>query len=249
MLAEELKFEVQTPDFAGPMDLLVFLVRRRELDVEYISVSAIARDYFDWLTRIELENLDAAGDFILLAATLLQFKAVNLLPGSEPEISDAELEPSQREFSEAEVLALRETASKLAELEENQINLFDRGSVTLEGLDDEVTNDMLADVSVFDIALAFRDLIYKLPDEPTHVVEQYRFTLEGQIAFIRSFVNNRNRVRFQELADALYSRLAVIMTFLAMLELMRLGQMRVVQTAPYESLWLVRNYNLPVEEN
>jgi segregation and condensation protein A len=107
-------FEVATPDFAGPMDLLVFLVRKRELDAGYISVSAIASDYLAWLDRVELPDLDHAGDFILLAATLLQFKASELLVGPEPEIAESEMLDAMREHSLAELLALRTTVGKLA---------------------------------------------------------------------------------------------------------------------------------------
>ncbi len=221
------------------MDLLVFLVRRRELDVAYISVSAIARDYLDWLDRREIPDLDAAGDFILLAATLLQFKALNLLPGSEPESSDAEIDAVERWHSEAELRALRETALRLAELEERQVNLFNRGVVHLGGLDEELTADMLSDVSKFDLALAFRDLIYRLPQEPTHVIEDIPYSIEGQMAFIRAFFGGSTRVAFERLAEALLSRLAVIMTFLAMLELIRLGVVRVVQREAFGPLWLL----------
>ncbi len=221
------------------MDLLVFLVRRRELDVAFISVSAIARDYLDWLDRHELTDLDAAGDFILLAATLLQFKALNLLPGSEPEASDAEMQAVERRHSEAELRALRETALRLAELEERQANLFNRGVVHLGGLDEELTADMLSDVSKFDLALAFRDLIYKLPKEATHVIDDMPYSIEGQMAFIRAFFGDSTRMAFDRLAEALTSRLAVIMTFLAMLELMRQGIVRVVQRDAYGPLWLL----------
>ena len=232
-------FEVATLDYAGPMDLMVFLVRRRELDVAYISVSAIANDFLEWLDRVELLDLDVAGDFILLAATLLQFKVASLLPGSTPEYSDAEINEIERYQSEDELIALKETVNRLAELEEGQINLFDRGGIVLGGFDDQLTNEMLSDVSVLDLALAFRDLIYKLPKEPTHVIEEMPFSLEGQMAFIRSFFTKVKRISFERLALALTSRLAVIMTFLAMLELMRLHFIRVVQKAPFEPLWLI----------
>ncbi len=238
-------FEVATPDYAGPMDLMVFLVRRRELDVAYISVSAIASDFLEWLDRVELPDLDAAGDFILLAATLLQFKVTSLLPGSTPDLSDAEINEVERYQSEDELIALKETVNRLAELEEGQINLFDRGGVVLAGFEEQLATEMLSDVSVLDLALAFRDLIYKLPNEPTHVIEEMPFSLEGQMAFIRSFFAKNKRVSFTRLAQALTSRLAVIMTFLAMLELMRLHVIRVVQKAPFEPLWLIYTERVP----
>ena len=145
-------FEINTTDFAGPMDLLVFLVRRRELDVAFISVSAITLDFLEWLDNIELMDLDAAADFILLASILLQFKAVNLLPGADPDLSDVELHVNDRKISAAELAALRDTAAQFAELEAQQIHLFDRGNVELTGLNEEITTSMLNNVSVFDLA-------------------------------------------------------------------------------------------------
>lgn len=222
------------------MDLLVFLVRRRELDVAYVSVSAIARDYLNWLERNGIPDIDSAGDFILLAATLLQFKALNLLPGSDPDTSDAEINSLERHHSEEELASLREAAVRMAALEERQANLFDRGTVHLGGLDEEVTNEMLSDVSKFDLALAFRDLIYQLPQEPTHVIEDMRYTIEGQTAFIMAYFGDETRLAFDRLADALVSRLAVIMTFLAILELIRIGRVRVMQREAFGPLWLIR---------
>ncbi len=232
-------YAVVTPEFAGPMDLLVYLVRKRELDVAYISISAIAGDFLTWLERTALVDLDDAGDFLLLAATLLQFKADELLEIGEPEITEAELTEAFRERSLVELLALRASVQKLAELEERQIGLFDRGTVEITGLEAELTGEMLTDVSLFDIALAFRDLIKNLPAEPTHIVEQIPFTIEGQMAFVLSYFTRAKRVAFAELAEALRSRLAVVMTFLAILELIRLKRILVRQRETFGPLWLI----------
>lgn len=238
-------FEVSIPDFGGPMDLLVYLVRKRELDIAYISISALATDFLNWLERIENPDLDQVGDFILLAATLLEFKVGDLLAGPEPDITEAEMGEAYREHSIAELLALRTNAQRLAELEERQSNLFERGGVHIAGLEAELSGEMLADVSIYDIAVAFRNLIYKLPPEPTHIVEQVPFTLEGQMAFIMSFFKSGKRVAFERLAEALETRLAVVMTFLAMLELLRLRRIAVRQTETFGPLWLVeRNVSL-----
>jgi len=235
----ETDFLVQTPDFAGPMDLLVHLVRRRELDVAYISVSAITADYLAWLDRNILTELDSAGDYILLAAILIQFKVFNLLPSEEPEFSEVEFIAAERYGTPEELNALRSAIARLAELESRQINLFKRGVVNIKGLEDELAKDMLAEVSAYDLALAFRDLIYNLPTEPTHIIEEIPYSIEGQTAFILSYFQNAKRIPFNRLAEALTSRLAVIMTFLAMLEMIRLRTIRVVQGEPFGPLFLI----------
>lgn len=238
-------FEVKLPDFVGPMDLLIFLIRRRELDIAYISVSAIASDFLEWLSKIEQIELDNAGDFILLAATLLQFKVNSLLIGNEPEYSEAEQTILERHGSTEEIMALRNAIQKLSELESQQINLFDRGSIQFKGVDDEITEEMLSDVSVVDLALIFRDVIYKLPKETTHLVETVPYTLEGQMVFILSFFKDKKKINFHALSEKLTSRLSVIMTFLAILELIRLSKVRVMQNEPFGTIYIIRtNINI-----
>jgi len=221
------------------MDLLVFLVRRRELDIAYISVSAIATDYLSWLDRKEELDLDYAGDFILLAAVLMQFKAAELLPTSEPEPSEAEMITRDQDFSYEDLAALKIKAAKLAELEEQQVGLFDIGGVHITGLEESLASEMLSDVSVYDMAIVFRSLIRELPPEPTFIIEEIPYSIEGQMAYILSFFENTKKVLFARLAGSLDSRLAVIMTFLAMLELMRLGKVSIRQPHPFGEFWLL----------
>jgi len=220
--------------------LLVYLVRKRELDIAYISISALATDFLNWLERCPAPDLDQIGDFILLAATLLEYKVNELLSAPEPEITEAEMGEALREHSLAELLALRTSVQRLAELEERQSNLFDRGGIYVAGLEAELSEEMLADVSIYDIAVAFRDLIYNLPPEPTHLVEQIPYTLEGQMAFILGFISASKRIAFTKLSAALDSRLAVVMTFLAMLELLRLGRLAVRQSEAFGPLWIIK---------
>ena len=97
------------------MDLLVFLVRRRELDVAYISVGAIITDYLAWLDRNLILDLDNAGDFILLAAILLQLKVSELLPTPPIELSEVDMAATDRQLSSEELLALKRSVARLAE--------------------------------------------------------------------------------------------------------------------------------------
>ena len=220
------------------MDLLVYLVRKRELDVAYISITAITADYLSWLEKAEPVDLDNAGDFILLAATLLQFKADDLLEVGEPDITEAELTDAFRENRLVDLFSLRASVERLAELEEGQFRLFERGLVETPGGDGELTEELLTEVSLYDIALAFRDLIQNLPPEPTHIVERIPFTIEGQMAFILSFFGRSKRLAFTRLAEALETRLAVVMTFLAMLELIRRRRIAVRQRETFGLLYL-----------
>ncbi len=234
------KFEAKTPDYVGPMDLLVYLVRKRELDIACISISALTIDFLNWIEKYPTPDLNQIGDFILLTAILLEYKVNELLAIPEPEITEIEITNALREHSTADLSALHISVQKLAELEERQSNLFDRGGVYISGLESELSEEMLSDVSIYDIAVAFRELIYHLPPEPTHLIDQIPYTLEGQMAFIMEFFGNSKRISFNKLSAVLDSRLAVVMTFLAILELLRLGKLAVRQSEAFGPIWIIK---------
>jgi len=259
------QFNVALPDFKGPMDLLVYLVKLREIDVAMISVSQLAEDYLAWW-RSRLEqldfpvapesepepeadgwyknwcdgiNLDQAGEFILLAAILLEYKAVSLLPEEEPTLDGLDL-GEKAEWSPEELAMFQVPAGHLAELESKQVNLFDRGVLHVAGLAAEITSDMFSDVAVYDLALAFSRLTRDLPPEPQHTVERIPYTIEGQTGFILSFFANSRKITFDRLAESMNSRLAVVVTFLALLELIRTGRVTVLQNQTFGQLWIIR---------
>lgn len=261
-VARSERFEVSTPDFTGPMDLLVYLVRQREIDVAMISVAQLAEDYLKWwqsrLEQIDLpvsyngdeenrENgysyigldLDSAGEFVLLAAILLEYKAVSLLPMEQPDLSGIEVGSADDEWDPELLSQFQAPAQLLAELESKQINLFDRGAVHITGLDMEITSDMFSEVAVYDLALAFGRLNQELPPEKRHVVEGIPFTIEGQTSYILSFFEGTRKVSFEKLATGLTSRIAVVVTFLALLELIRRQKVAVIQTENFGSLWII----------
>jgi len=126
-----------------------------------------------------------------------------------------------------------------ASMEEQQVGLFDIGGVHITGLEESLASEMLSDVSVYDMAIVFRSLIRELPPEPTFIIEEIPYSIEGQMAYILSFFENTKKVLFARLAGSLDSRLAVIMTFLAMLELMRLGKVSIRQPHPFGEFWLL----------
>lgn len=245
------RYQVSLPDFVGPMDLLVHLVRQRELDVAYISVSTIASDYLDWwIGRYSdktatngWHDLDDAGDFIYLTSMLLEYKATTLLPDTETELDIFEDNGSWRLRAEEELLLLQDGIGQLAEREKLHIDRFDRGVVYVAGVDQHLTSDMLANVSLYDIAMAFHNISRELPEEPTHIVKKIVYTIEGQTSFILSFFEQMKRITFDRLAQALHNRIAVVVTFLAMLELMRLGMIAVRQHRPFGRLWIILTDN------
>lgn len=235
-MPEKRDFVVKTLDFTGPMDLLVYLIRKKELDIAYLSVSDLAADYLNWLESNDVYNIDDAGEFIFLAAILLELKAVSLLP--EPESVFEEQVRILREDHSEELWLLRSGINHLSQLEEDHLNLFNRGSFSVVGLDQDIRSEMLEDVTLYDLAVAFRGLILQLPSYPVHSIEKISYSLEGQMAFILSFFQNRKRVDFGRFASSLSDRIAVIVTFLAMLELIRRGRMSVSQRCSFGTMWL-----------
>ncbi|MFN3822189.1 MAG: segregation/condensation protein A, partial [bacterium] len=170
------QFKVQTTDYVGPMDLMVYLIQRRELEVCSISLSAIASDFLSWLDANPNPELDHIGDFLLLAAILVDYKFRSLFNPTEEQDTSVEIAEQMREYSYQELQALNRQVKILANLEEKQLYLFERGTVKVEGLDEGIADLILSEVSLYDIALAFRNLLERLPTPQTYMLESSSYT-------------------------------------------------------------------------
>lgn len=234
------QFKIQTADYTGPMDLLVYLVYKRELEATSISLTTLTSEFIAHIDHLPEPDLDSVGDFVFLAAILMEYKLRQLLSQPEQEINPVEVVENIREHSDREIKALRQQVRYLASLEEQQLYLFERGSIRVEGLEEEITSMLLSEVSIYDIALAFKDILNRLPSSPPMMLTQLPYTIESQMEFIVHSLDRYERLSFNQLAERLESRLAVIVTFLAMLELLRTGRIRVCQEVPFGPLLIVK---------
>jgi segregation and condensation protein A len=230
-------YTVRLSNFEGPLDLLLYLIQRDEFDVFDIPIARLTEEYLAEVRLMELLDLQVAGEFLVMAATLLRIKAKMLLPKQETE--DAAEEEDPREELVQRLLEYREfkrVAEDFASREEWRRALFGRALPPGERI---VEEELLRNATLFDLASVYREVLDRSPRLDSFEVILDEITLEDRIAEILARFEEGERLAFAELlSDA--RRIHVVITFIALLELARLGKIAIVQAALFEPIWVER---------
>ncbi len=241
-------FSIDVPVYEGPMDLLLFVVRQRQIDLMELPLSRIAKDFLEYSKNRPDLDLDSAGEIILTASVLLRMKVKSLLPNEvEEEIEDPEsirLRDEELEEVYREIVA---AARKLAQGEEIQRKHFKRGNAA--GIEEvDKTEEMLSDMSLVHLAEAFRQVTNRLDSTPIHQLALFKVTVEDMSKMIIGFLEDRVKVQFIEVISALKERIEVVIAFLAMLELIRYSRIRIRQDELFGDIWITRGpkFDIPV---
>jgi segregation and condensation protein A len=242
----ELPLKVRLEAFEGPLDLLLFLIKKNEIDISDIPIAVITRQYLDHLEVMKSLNLDVAGEFLLMAATLLHIKSKMLLPPAE---EDQEEREEEGEDPRAELVRrlLEYQRFKEAALELTKGPLLDRevflrhfsGEKSPEGGGEEV----IGDASLFDLLEAMKKILQGLPPEEFQEISVEHLNIKDKILQIMERLWEVESLAFAELFSPSIARREVILTFLALLELLRLRMIRVYQA---ESFGTIRIFS-PIE--
>jgi segregation and condensation protein A len=223
-------YTVKLEVFEGPLDLLLHLIKREQVDIYDIPIATITDQYLNYLSMMRSLNLDVAGEFLLMASTLLQIKSKMLLPSPPEEEGEEEGDPRAELVNRLlEYQKYREAAVQL-----NERGILDRDTF-LHGIQGEETEDGgLVEVGVFELIEALRDILSRVAPEAVYDVTLDRITIEERIALILEAVKSQESgLIFASLFSEASSREDVIVTFLALLELMRMRMIRVYQRAPF----------------
>ncbi len=213
------------PAFEGPMDLLLYLIKREEVDIFDIPISLITDEYLRSLQLMEANNLEVGGEFLVLAATLLSIKARMLLPRTSIVDGETIEDDPRRDLVERilEYKAFKESAQLFHQLEEKQSQRFLRGTASLP--DEPDVREALQDVTLYDLLAAFKLAMDRLKTEkPRYHIQIPSETIEQRLEYLRERLTERKRISFSALLKELKTRLSIILTFLAILELVRRGE-------------------------
>jgi len=223
--------------FEGPLDLLLHLIKRDEIDIYDIPISHITEQYLRYLDLMRQLDLEVAGDFLVMAATLMRIKAKMLLPlpavGEVDEPGDPREELVQRLV---EYRQFKEAAHTLRSREDERRLLFERGM--LPG-DDEVGPLPLARVSLFSLIDALNRVLARVPEPSVYAVQTESFAVEDKIELLTATLRRRGRLSFEELLAGCRSRSEMVVTFIALLELIKLGEALVVQHETFGDITIV----------
>lgn len=230
---------LQLGEFEGPLDLLLYLIQRDELDIYNIPIAQITQQYLEYLELLDVFDLDNAGEFLVMAATLMRIKARLLLPVTRPgEEDDDDIDPRDELVRRLlEYKKYKEAAQSLATKEQDRSEYFARGGAYafLEEAEEEPVELAL---SLFDLLGAVRNVLQEIRGESSHHVFTEVYTVEGQEEHIINMLAEGERVRFEELFRNMQVKMEIVVTFVALLDLLKAGRIRANQSKTYGDIWL-----------
>lgn len=233
-------YHVELEDFEGPLDLLLFLIKREELDVYDIPIARITDEYLRYVRVIEQIDLDGAGEFIYMAAVLINIKARTLLPISD-EDGEGEEEDPRRQLVERllEYMRHKEVAERLNEHKRERSELYARGEAADQHEEfDRAPEELEYQVSVFDLVSVLADVLEERDEtEPVHEVHSYEYSVEEQQEFVVERLAQEGRSSFSDLVID-RSKQFVIATFLAILELAKEGTVQVATNVDWDDFFV-----------
>ena len=217
-------YRVQAGSFEGPLDLLLHLVRANEVDITDIPIVTITEQYHEYLELMRELNLEVAGEYIVMAATLMHIKSRLLLP-PDPDAEEDACDPRSELARELlEYQRYRQAAETLQAMESRRGLIWTRSDVP-----EEFAGEELLAVDMFDLLQAFNKLIGRLGDEARLRLKRDTVSVAEKINWLTELLQERRSVELMELFATLPTRLDRIATFLAVLEMMRMTRIVLFQ--------------------
>lgn len=234
------EYKVILEVFKGPLDLLLYLIKKEEVDIYEIPIERITEQYIQYVDLMRMLDLNIAGEFLVMAATLMMIKSRMLLPEEDrTELDDEEEDDPRWDLIRqlVEYKKFKDAALHLEDLEHMRANVVAReGDGVRIDEDPEVA---LHDVSIFDLITAFNEVLAKVDKEELRKIFTERFTVAEKVDALLELIQNTPRVSLTSIFGNMVSRQEVVCIFLAMLELIRLRRMRAVQEGPFGEIEII----------
>ena len=240
MTAQE-DYKVELEVFEGPLDLLLYLIKKDELDIHDIPIERITSSYMQYIQVMKMLDLNIAGEFLVMASTLMLIKSKMLLPVDDRSEDEEEEEDDPRwdlVRQLVEYKKFKDAAMHLEDLEHQQENVF-----SAMGDNFVIEPDpglALTDVGIFDLIAAFNEVLKTVKEEELDEIVGEQYTVADKIETIRQTLTERDSVPFRELFSAEPTRGEVVCTFLALLELTRLSQLKIKQNKAFDEIIVFR---------
>jgi segregation and condensation protein A len=233
------------PELEGvkaPLGVLLYLIRRDNLDIYDIPISRITKEYLEYLELMEELQIELAGEFFVMAATLMRIKAQMLLRRDDTEEDPREgLVRSLLEYKK-----MVEAARSLKEMEEERLKIFTR---PVPDREKEFVEEPTLELNLFHLMKAFRKIVNEFEAREVSEIDPEEYTIEEKVEVILAALATQEMVSFQDLFSGISSRLEAIVTFMALLELIKLARIRVRQESPFGAIWIYRAAQYDSEEH
>jgi segregation and condensation protein A len=234
---------VKVEAFEGSLELLLHLIKENQINIYDIPIALITQQYLETLDLMKSFNLSVAGDFLVMAATLIHIKSKMLLPVHEIE-EEEDLEDDPRQELVARLLEykkFKEAAGDLESFETIWRQVFSREPQAFDPASEEIS---LGNLEISDLLNALQKVMTRLPNPAVLAIQDDELSVRDKIGFIISMMETERSILFDQLFDEVKTRHEVIVTFLALLEVIRLGLIKVLQVENGESLRLMGTNNL-----
>jgi segregation and condensation protein A len=234
----KVKFEV----FEGPLDLLLYLIKKEEVDIYEVNLTRLATQFIEYIETMRMLDLEIAGEFLVMAATLMYIKSRELLPVDQQAQVEGEDEGEDPRWELIRQLVeykkFKDAAAQLQVLEARQEDVFPRAPGKLEF---EVESPARPEASIFDLVNAVNVVLKRFGQrEDLRDIFEDKWTVSEKIEYLMRVLSERPSVRFSELFEGVTSRSEVVVTFLALLELIRLRQLTATQPEPFGEIAISR---------
>jgi len=234
----KVKFEV----FEGPLDLLLYLIKKEEVDIYQVNLTRLATQFIEYIETMRLLDLEIAGEFLVMAATLMYIKSRELLPVEQQAQVEGEEEGDDPRWELIRQLVeykkFKDAAAQLETLEARQEDVFPRLPGTLEFVSDEPARQP---ASIFDLVNAVNVVLKRFSQRDDHrEIFEDKWSVSEKIEYLLRALSERPSLRFSELFEGVTSRSEVVVTFLALLELIRLKQITAFQREPFGEIEICR---------
>ena len=242
----ELPYQVRIENFEGPLDLLLHLIKKNEINIYDIPIAMIAQQYLSYIEAMKDLNLTVAGEFLVMAATLLQIKSKMLLPVEES-AEDEEDGPDPREELVRRLLeykTFKEAARQLDTQERMWREIYSRPVVARETSAESSDDAMLDNIGLFDLVYALQTILDRNPGKKLLEIIPDNLTVRDRMNAILEALEGQESIGFEALFEASCHRLVIIVTFLALLELIRLRTVRVYQAESFGPILVSRTFSL-----
>jgi len=232
-------YRVELDVFEGPLDLLLYLIKKEEVDIYDIPIEQITNKYLEYTELMKILDLNIAGEFLVMAATLMYIKSKMLLPLSETEEEEEDDPRSELVEKLIEYKRFKEAADVLQEKEVEQESIFKRMAKPDISPPDGLA---LEDASIFDLIAAFSQVLERAKDEDIKEIFEEEFSVADKITELLKMLEVDKEIKFKELFTERSRKTEVIVTFLALLELIKRNKLYVKQEKNFGEIILYRAY-------
>jgi len=237
-----MNYKIHLDKFEGPLDLLLYLIKKNDIDICDIPIAVITDQYMEYIEMMKMLDLDVVGDFLVMAATLMQIKSRMLLPPDPlagPDAADPRQELVDR-LKEYEQFKLIAEGLKSKEL--HRQSLFSR-MVDEEKLNEikEDSQEVLFEATLFDLISALSEALKHVPEREDYQISKEEYTIEGKIHELLHFLVEKPRLSLMDLFRRSTCKEEAVCTFVAVLELIRLREIVVIQHRHFEDIEIVHN--------